>query len=456
MQLAESGRIRRVLPLLILALPLLAGAVYAGVKPMFGVTDRVPTVAVVANPGNGTTPAAKMVSALTGNQDFDWLVTDADQAAAGMNDGSVLATVTVPDGFGKPGQDADSRRIAVVPGHTDLDAATYANLVRDVSASAAQVGVGDLLVGVSKARNGLADAQFTAGVIKTAANQAGDAFNNAFGTIDQLMAKAAPMLQSAQGMAATIRQLSGTVNDVSEKLALAATGLRGLNLTIGDIQNGANALGATADSTAQALTATGPLRTQLRTVLAPIAGALQMSGIPDAQKMATQITSLLDLVAGPSNPGVQLAGAADGARMLANQLNDLSGLVGARVTPTTKVSDVFTLGANRLRELGMFMTQGEKMLSEVVGQVGSATGQVPEMKGTIKTQLDQFKTVASQLVSQLNASAAAMPRTSAPNAGAAVSDPVALDESGGNAIGENVTRTVLVLLVGALLIALLR
>lgn len=453
-------RFRAVL-LLVLVLPLIGGAVYAGIKPKFDRTDTMPKVALVVADGlPANAPASRLAASLSGSQDYDWQSGTADQVAKGLSDGSLLAAVTIPAAFGNSASsdNPDSRRVTVMPGRTQLDAGTYAALVQEVSAAAAKLGVNDLLVAISKAKTNLDNAQFTAGVIKAAAGQAGDALQGAFGSVDKLVAQATPMLSQAQSMLATIQQISGTVDKVASMLSAAGEGLRGLNLTVADLQNGANAVSHGADATASAVYATGPLRAQVRGIVQPIADALRASGIADAQKMADQLASLITLVGGQSDAQATagLTGIHNGAALASAQLNDMSELLNAKVDAHTKLSDVLLLGANRLRELTVFMSQGKDTINQVVGQVSGATGQIPAMKANIQKQLDQFKAVTAQLSNSLVAGNSALPQGGDATA-SAVGDPLLLGNTTTDSpVSDKVMRAVLVLLIGALLIALVR
>jgi hypothetical protein len=458
----RSDWIRRALLLAVIALPLLVGAIYVGIKPGFDATDRTPKVALVA-PANqpDTSPSSRLAAALSNTPGFEWQVRDADSAASGLSSGRLLAAVTIPEKFGdhSGADDASTHQVTVTPGRQDLDAPTYAALVQQVSAAANKIGVGDLLVAVSKAQGDLSHAQFTATVIRAAAGEANDQFVNAFASVDKLIKQATPVMASAKTMLATLDHVSGQVDQIAGMLAMAGSSTRSINLTIGDIQSGATNVGHGADATADALQATEPFRAQVRTVISPIATALQFSGIPDAQRMAAQLNSLLTLVGGPSDQQAagQLHGVGEGAALVATQLDNLSSLLDAKVDAHTQISDVLTLGANRLRTLSAFMAQGRTTINQVLGQVSQATGQLPSMEAGVKTQLQQFQNVTAQLVTSLNAGTKALPQTNASDPAAGAGDTVTVSDAAavpGGLSADSVARAVLVLLIGALLVAL--
>jgi uncharacterized phage infection (PIP) family protein YhgE len=452
---SEPNRIRRAVLLLVLLLPLLAGAIYVGIKPGFDSTSRTPRVAIVAP---DTAAGGKLASDLAGTPNFRWQTDTADSAAKRLSNGSLLAVVTIPEKFGSTDTDTAARRVTVVPGRHDLDAATYAALVQDVSAGASKIGVSDLLVGVAKAQGDLANAQFTATVINAGVGVAGDAVDGAFGSVDALVKQAGPVLANATSMLSQIQQINGTVTQVGDMLTTAGTSLHGVNLTLGDIQNGASAVGDGANATAQTLRATAPVRAELRAVITPIAGAL--SAIPGTQQMSTQLDSLLNVVGGPADPQT-IAGLQDvhqGTQLIVGELNNLSALLGAKVDAHTQLADVLTLGANRLRALGAFLQQGQQTISQVVGQVSGAAGQLPSTETNIKSQLAQFKAVTNQLSTSLNEGSGALSHTGQTgDTAGTISNAVQVTDGGpvpGGLSADSVARAVLVLLVGALLIAL--
>lgn len=459
----STGLRSRITLLLVVMLPLLAGAVNAGLAPMFDASGRLPKVAVVEPEAKQAGSAAsRLADAITRSADFDWQLSTTDDAAAGLTDGSLLAAVTIPDTFGATTvtADPDSRRVTITPGRGDAGTAIYAGLVQAVSASASKVGVNDLLVSVSKARNDLTQAQSSAYLIKAAAGQADEAFVSAFDSVDKLVRQTDPMLQNAQSLLTTIHRTQASVTDIADKLTAFANGVRGINLTIGDIQNGAKIVGQGADSTSKAIRDTESLRAKVRTIVAPIANSLHTSDIPDGRRMAEQLDSLLLLIGGPSDRQLDanLGGVRSGAQLLAAQLNDLSGLLGAPVDGRSQISEVLRLGADRLRTLGTFLGQGDQTINQVLGQVSQAKGQLPALQANIREQLERFKKITAQLAASLEAGTSALPVAGAAKT-SAIGDPVRLSDAAAGSDGladENLTRAVLLLQAGALLIALLR
>ncbi|APE34681.1 hypothetical protein BOX37_12760 [Nocardia mangyaensis] len=122
-----------------------------------------------------------------------------------------------------------------------------------------------------------------------------------------------------------------------------------------------------------------------------------------------------------------------------------SGLLDVTVEDSTRVSDVLTLAANRLRWLGSILGQSEQLLTGV----DSTVDQVTAMQVEIRTLLTTFKQVTSQLVVSIDASSKALPTGADAAASVGVADPTT------RATDPVVARAVVLMFVGALLIALL-
>ncbi|TCJ97371.1 hypothetical protein [Nocardia alba] len=441
--------ITRAVAALVLVVPLLAGAVLTTFFPVASPSrGPAPAVAIVSTPEpKPDSAAAALIAALSSSPTFRWQTRDPDSAGTELAAGSVAAAVVVPFDWGMRAGEID-RQVTIAPGNHDLDATTYANLVQEVSAAAATVGVQQLLVGVSAARKNLNSAQFSAALVDAAAGQAGDMLAGAFASVEAIQAQAGPLLADVDSILPALRQLPDSVNQTVDLLTRVATALRDSDLSLGDIRTGATSARAHADSAANAIRESAAARDRVREAVEPLATILRSSGLPQAEYLADQLTGLIHLLGGASDAaataGAQVIGI--GADAVSPLLDGLSTLLDATVDDTTRVSDVLILAANRLRWLGSILGQSEQLLTGV----DSTIDQVTVMQAEIRTLLTTFKQVTSALVVSIDASSKALPAGVDPEgARVSVTDPAAA--SSDPAVG----RAIVVTLAGALFIALL-
>ncbi|WP_328661953.1 hypothetical protein [Nocardia salmonicida] len=441
--------VTRALAALVLVVPLLAGAVLAALFPVEPTSRRaVPSIAIVSDQEpRPESAAAALIAALSSSDTFWWQTRDPDAAGTDLADGTVAAAVVVPSDWGRRAGEVD-RQVTITPGSRGLDASTYANLVQAVSAAAATVGVKELLVGVSAARKNLNSAQFSAALVDAAVGQAGDMLARAFESVDTIQAQAGPLLADLDSILPALRQLPDTVNQTVDLLTRVATALGDSDLSLGDLRAGAASARANADTVANAVRESAAARAQAREALEPLAAILRTSGLPQAEELADQLTSLSHLIGGASDTAAtnsaQVLGL--GADAVPQLLNRLSGLLDVTVEDSTRVSDVLTLGANRLRWLGSILSQSEQLLTGV----DSTIDQVTAMQTEIRTLLTTFKQVTSQLVVSIDASSKALPTGVDPAAAqVSVADPTSPWSD------PAVARAIVFTVAGALLIALL-
>ena len=144
-------RIRRAILLLIVALPLLIGAVYVGVKPGFDANARTPRVAIALPRRRAGLRREQSAGRRPHRRNLRLPLADRRcrqrrqapvqrlAARRGHHPGEVRVHLD-------PATDPSTRQVTIVPGRQDIDAATYARLVQTVTDSAGKIGVNDLLV----------------------------------------------------------------------------------------------------------------------------------------------------------------------------------------------------------------------------------------------------------------------------------------------------------------------
>ncbi|RDI68139.1 hypothetical protein [Nocardia pseudobrasiliensis] len=453
----------------VLLLPLLCGAVAVGfVSRTTDSGNRTVAIVGPAKPGPGDR-GAKLIAALKTSPGYTWEDATATQAARKLSDRTVLAVVTIPDGFGdnssRPGGPSTrpaavaptANRVTVVPSGDPADR-DYARLEQAVSTTAVRVGIEGLLVSVSQSRTNLNVAALTAAGLKAAAANADGTVNDMLNTVKQLFGQTDPLVAQAQNLVAAMQQYSALIDELSGKLSTFAESMRGVTLTLGDLQNGVTTVNSGLDSVGSMLEATTAVRAQMDTVLRPIADVLRASGLPDGQRVGDQLTGLLTMVSGldDSQNAARLDGLRVGAQLLDRQLQDLSGLLGKPVDAQTRLVDVLDLAVDRLAQIRGFMAQGDTTINQVVVQLNAAKQMVPTMESQIRGQIEQLKAVTAQLVVSLGTGVDGLPDTSAATAERLSQGGVANRSAAGSSTDTGLLRAVLALLLGALVIVLLQ
>jgi putative membrane protein len=196
-----------------------------------------------------TDPTAKAVPA--SDEGYDWKITDADDAAAGLEDGTYAAVVTIPENFSAAatsigGDDPSAAQqatidVATPPGGRVVDealAGIVATTATDVmSSSITETYVDNVLVGFTTLHDQLGQA--SDGATQLAAG-AGSAASGA----DQLAAGAGQLADGAAASAAGADELADGAGQLADGAAASAAGADELADGAGQLASGAAASAA--------------------------------------------------------------------------------------------------------------------------------------------------------------------------------------------------------------------
>jgi len=270
----RRGRLPRLAVAAMILVPLLYGALYlwAFWDPT-GNLGRLPVALVNADTGTSVDgeplrAGDEVTQALTASGDLEWHVTDADDAASGVEDGTYYFAVTLPEDFSADvasasGDDPTSARILVT--YDDANSFLASTLGRSamtqveaaVSASIGERVTDRVLVGLGAARDGFAQASDGALTLHAAAGDLGDgATRVADGARDA--ADGARTLADGAGTlgagAARLASGAATLADGTTTAARgaddAATGARDLAAGLGTLDDGAGRLAQGAQAAA--------------------------------------------------------------------------------------------------------------------------------------------------------------------------------------------------------------
>lgn len=262
----RRGRLPRLAVAAMILVPLLYGALYlwAFWDPT-GNLDRLPVALVNADAGTQVDGAPlragdEVTDALTASGDLDWRVTDAQDAASGVEDGTYYFAVTLPEDFSQDvasasGDEPTSARILVT--YDDANSFLASTLGRSamtqveaaVSASIGERVTERVLVGLGAARDGFAQASDGALTLHAAAGDLGDgATRVADGARDaadgtQALAEGAGTLDAgAARLASGATTLADGTTSAARGASDAATGAADLAAGLGTLDDGADRL----------------------------------------------------------------------------------------------------------------------------------------------------------------------------------------------------------------------
>lgn len=462
----ELRRFRRgLLPKLavvaMLAIPLLYGALYlwAYWDPT-GNLDRLPVALVNADAGatrDGEPLRAgdDVVDELLDSDALDWRQVDADQAAAGVSDGTYYFAVTLPADFSTDiasigGDSPTSAEIDVT--YNDANSYLASTLGRSamtqiraaVSATIGEQAADQVLVGLGSARDGFAQASDGAltltaasGDLSTGAHQVADGATSAAdgaatlasgasdlasgaGRLDSgaaSLATGAGTLSSGASTAASgaadladgAQRLSAGAADAAAKSGLLAAGAQDLSDGVDQAAGTLTTLGtALPDAVARlqtlAATTTDPATQQaLGTLLAGLATSLD--GVDDPTALQRLVTGAHDLRDGS-------AALSTGLGTLSSSSADLASGAGTLASGTAQVAAGaadLAGGAGTLASGASDLDTGAHTLASGAADLASGTGTLASGATQVADGTDQLGDGSQQLADKLADGAAQIP-----------------------------------------------
>jgi putative membrane protein len=397
----------------------LVGAALAAVGDADDALDRIPAAVVNSDElVTTTTPdgeeqpvfaGRQLVTELTGADaaGFDWRATSAEQAAADLAAGDVLAVLTIPEDFsaslltvGTPEQ-----RIAPIEVETD-DAHSYlaGTIVESVGASLAQQ-FGDTVTAqyLAGLQSGLGELGSALGEAADGATQVGDGVGEVGSGVSALGDGIAALGSGASASADGARELAGGLEQYTGGVSALSSGLAQLDQGAVALDQLAGAV-AGADASAQATAG------QLTALVASV----QASNLSDADKQAfiaaltqAQITAGTTAAVAP-----QLQGAIDGVQ--------------------GGIADSAT-GAAALAGGGPALVQGADALADGLGALSSGAADASSGAGELAAGADALAAGADELAAGLAEGAAQVPESGDAEL---ASSPVAVESTRANAVDD--------------------
>jgi len=307
----RRGRLPRLAVAAMILVPLLYGALYlwAFWDPT-GNLDRLPVALVNADQGavlDGTPLHAgdEVTGELTASADLDWRVTDADDAAAGVADGTYYFAVTLPEDFSSDiasasGDAPTSARILVTYDDANsflastLGRSAMAQVEAAVSGSVGTQAVDRVLVGLGDARDGFAQAADGALTLRAAAGDLGDGAAQVADGAHRSADGAHALADGSATLDAGATTLAAGARDAADGATDLATGADTLASAARSASDGAHRVDTGAAALASGLTSASSGATDLSTGTAQVAAGV--TALHD--ELAPVLTAVPDLRTG--------------------------------------------------------------------------------------------------------------------------------------------------------------
>ncbi|WP_311210494.1 MULTISPECIES: YhgE/Pip domain-containing protein [unclassified Aeromicrobium] len=430
----RRSRITRAAVLAVAIVPLFYGALYiwANLDPT-GRLDNVQAAVVnedemieVAGQDGEKQPVAvgrELAANLIGDDsrnNYDWLLTDAADARAGLADGTYKAVLTIPKDLSKAATSTSGDPSAAVQGRLDLKTNDAVNFVNgqiadrildaaksSLNAQVTETYLGNLYLGFTDIKASLEEAADGAGQLADGAGELTDGANQLSDGTAQLADGATTLAEGTRRLATGANQLDDGVGQLAgglgqledrtaplpgqtERLAdgaeQVATGVAGFDRIV---QQVTGAISGSTDEIDQRL---GTLEQSLRDA----ATTCRESGAPAAQcsdldaaadSAATARTQLDGLVGQAGTIGEQSAALSRGARQVADGNRELADNVPALVGAIGDAAD----GADRLRSGTSQLADGAEdaatgadRLADGAGQLTDGANQLADGAGALR------------------------------------------------------------------------
>lgn len=441
----RRSRITRAAVLAVAIVPLFYGALYiwANLDPT-GRLDNVQAAVVnedemieVAGQDGEKQPVAvgrELAANLIGDDsrnNYDWLLTDAADARAGLADGTYKAVLTIPKDLSKAATSTSGDPSAAVQGRLDLKTNDAVNFVNgqiadrildaaksSLNAQVTETYLGNLYLGFTDIKASLEEAADGAGQLADGAGELTDGANQLSDGTAQLADGATTLADGTRRLATGANQLDDGVGQLAgglgeledrtaplpgqtERLAdgaeQVATGVAGFDRIV---QQVAGAISGSTDEIDQRLgTLEQSLRDAATTCREGGAPAAQCSDLDAAaDSAATARTQLDGLVGQAGTIGEQSAALSRGARQVADGNRELADNVPALVGAIGDAAD----GADRLRSGTSQLADGADDAATGADRLADGAGQLTDGANQLADGASALRDGALELQSGLS------------------------------------------------------
>jgi len=426
----RRGRLPRLAVAAMILVPLLYGALYlwAFWDPT-GNLDRLPVALVNADQGavlDGTPLHAgdEVTDELTASADLDWRVTDAEDAAAGVADGTYYFAVTLPEDFSSDiasasGDAPTSARILVTYDDANsflastLGKSAMAQVEAAVSGSVGTQAVDRVLVGLGDARDGFAQAADGALTLRAAAGDLGDGAAQVADGAHRSADGARRLADGSATLDAGATTLAAGARDAADGATDLATGADTLASAARSASDGAHRVDTGAAALASGLTSASSGATDLSTGTAQVAAGVTalhdelapvLTAVPDLRTGLGQVAGYLTAraQAGDATAAQLASGLATQAGLLPSD-DDVAALSGglaaldAGATNAAAGAADLADGVAALSDGATTLADGADALTDGIGALATGAGTLADGTHTLATGTGSLAQGAARL-----------------------------------------------------------
>lgn len=345
-----------------------------------------------ATPSASPTPVPSAVSSGHSSGNFNWILTNSDDAASGLRDGRYAAVVTIPSTFSAAatsfsGPAASARQavfeVATTPASAFLDPALTEAVASAAAASINQQLIaqylGNVYAGFNTINEQIGQAADGAASLVTGAGSVSSGAQSLSSGASQLSSALGSLDAGSEALASGLGQLDSASQSLPSESADLAAGAAQVSEAVGSLNT------AVSDATAQFASVVA----QLCTTPGPLcnAGTTALGRLQNAQQQTSSLATGAEQVA-------------NGNALLADAMTELVAGIDSSAAGASQVAsgaDQASAGANSLTSGAQSLASGAAQLDDGAAQLSSGLAEAVEQ---IPTYSDSDIATLSSVVSQ--------------------------------------------------------
>ncbi|MGF3056056.1 YhgE/Pip domain-containing protein [Microbacterium sp. YY-01] len=361
------------------------------------------------------------------DSNLDWVISNADDAAEGLSDGTYQAIVTIPENFSaaatsgsqaisEPEKSPTTATITVdsAPDGRIADSLLTSQIAQAATSALnselAEATIDNVLVNFTTLGDSIDEAADGADQLASGSRDAADGAGQLPEGATQLSDGAAEVASGAGALAEGLDQISTGASDAADGasqlgtgLAEGATALRENGLVPAELSGAASAAATTSASVAESLAGAA-------TSLGELAEQCFALG-PDAMEFCMQLAGVAETTGGIVEPAYIAAGTADGvASGLGTFDTEASATLAGQMETAAEAASSLSSGISQLGDGVDQSATGARALGSGASQLSSGAGELAEGATELSAGLDELSTGTSELAAGLGEAASKLPR----------------------------------------------
>jgi putative membrane protein len=394
----RRSRLTRAAVVAVMLVPLFYGAMYvwANLDPT-GRLDKVQAAVVnedqvvqVTGRDGAQQPVAigrQLAGNLISNHDdsnYDWVLTDAEDARQGLADGSYKAVLTIPADLSAAATSTSGDPTAAVQGDLDLQTDDAVNYINGTIAQTILAAAKDAL---------------NAQVTETYLDNVYLSFSDLKSALDQAADGAAKLTDGADELGAGTERLAGGAGDLADGAGQLESGTRRLSSGLSELESRTATLPRDtrrlADGSRQVADGTAQVNEQVETLTEGLLTATDVAS-SDIDDLATGLRALADQCRAAAPPGIDCSAveqAAGQSGALKAFVRDVRGQAQQAGRQTQQLAD----GAEQVADGADELADGVPQLVGAIGDASDGAGALVDGASQLSDGAGQLKDGATQL-----------------------------------------------------------